>query len=130
MEIREKCILCCQAVRGFFNKSSDATGNKNDEKKDIRIVIENPGAGLEPRNDIPLPPVPVDRVGDVYIAQYDYNARTVEDLTFSAGDKLEALDKGAGDWWYARALTGSSASKEGYIPANYVVPEESVDAKP
>lgn len=65
-----------------------------------------------------------------YIAQYDYSARTEEDLSFNAGDTLEALDKSAGEWWFARALTGVSAGKQGYIPANYVAPVESIDAQP
>lgn len=65
-----------------------------------------------------------------YIALYDYSARTEEDLSFNTGDSLEALDKSAGDWWYAKAVTGISASKKGYIPANYVALVESIDAEP
>uniref|UniRef100_A0AAY5ESH9 non-specific protein-tyrosine kinase n=2 Tax=Electrophorus electricus TaxID=8005 RepID=A0AAY5ESH9_ELEEL len=68
--------------------------------------------------------------GNVYIALYDYRARTAEDLSFNAGDTLEALDTSSGDWWRARALTGLSASKQGYIPANYVALVESLDAEP
>ncbi|KAM9355322.1 tyrosine-protein kinase FRK-like [Pholidichthys leucotaenia] len=67
---------------------------------------------------------------DSYVALYDYTARTVQDLSFNTGDIFEALDKSPGDWWYARALTGISASREGYIPANYVAPVESIHAEP
>lgn len=66
---------------------------------------------------------------NVYVALYDYTARTVDDLTFKAGDKLEALDKSQGDWWYAKALTGTSANKTGYIPANYVAAVETLDTE-
>lgn len=74
-----------------------------------------------------LPPLPRQ---DLYIALYDYSARTEEDLSFHAGDTLEALDKSTGEWYFAKALTGISASKQGYIPANYVAPLESIDAEP
>lgn len=77
-----------------------------------------------------LPPLPVAKPGDYYIALYDYSARTEEDLSFNTGDTLEALDKSPGEWWFAKALTGVSASKQGYIPANYVAPVESIDAEP
>lgn len=71
----------------------------------------------------------MEKPGCVYIALYDYTARTENDLSFNAGDKLEPLRKEE-DWWYARGITGISANKEGYIPANYVAPEESLDAEP
>lgn len=77
-----------------------------------------------------LPPLPVERPGVYYIALYDYSARTEEDLSFNAGDTLEALDKSTGEWWFAKAISGVSASKQGYIPANYVAPVESIDAEP
>lgn len=91
-------------------------------------MIKNPHAE-EPRNRA-LPSIPLEKPAYVYIALFDYNARTEDDLSFNAGDKLEALDKSAGDWWYAKALTGISASKTGYIPANYVAPVESLGAEP
>uniref|UniRef100_A0A8C1VT45 Tyrosine-protein kinase n=1 Tax=Cyprinus carpio TaxID=7962 RepID=A0A8C1VT45_CYPCA len=76
-----------------------------------------------------LPPTPGEKPGYVYVALYDYTARTEHDLSFNAGDKLEPLRKEE-DWWYARGITGISANKEGYIPANYVAPIESLDAEP
>lgn len=95
-------------------------------------VIANTSVTSEP--DSPpqraLPPAPLEKSGAYYVAQYDYSARTEEDLSFHAGDTLQALDKSTGDWWFARALTGVSTSKQGYIPANYVAPVESIDAEP
>jgi len=96
------------------------------------LVIVNPlahGNSPEPGFCRDLKP-PVKKAGDYYVAQYDYSARTQEDLSFNAGDTLEALDKSHGDWWFAKALTGVSASRQGYIPANYVAPVESIDAEP
>uniref|UniRef100_A0A8C1VTB1 Tyrosine-protein kinase n=1 Tax=Cyprinus carpio TaxID=7962 RepID=A0A8C1VTB1_CYPCA len=81
------------------------------------------------RANMALPPTPGEKPGYVYVALYDYTARTEHDLSFNAGDKLEPLRKEE-DWWYARGITGISANKEGYIPANYVAPIESLDAEP
>lgn len=76
-----------------------------------------------------LPPLPTNKPGVYYVAQYDYAARTSEDLSFHTGDTLEALDKSNGDWWLARALSGVSINKRGYIPANYVEPVESIQSE-
>uniref|UniRef100_A0A8C1KT03 Tyrosine-protein kinase n=1 Tax=Cyprinus carpio TaxID=7962 RepID=A0A8C1KT03_CYPCA len=105
---RERFILCCQSTFPCFgDPANEFTKPPNRE----------------------LPPTPVEKPGCVYIALYDYTARTENDLSFNAGDKLEPLRKEE-DWWYARGITGISANKEGYIPANYVAPEESLDAEP
>uniref|UniRef100_A0A4W5N9T4 Tyrosine-protein kinase n=1 Tax=Hucho hucho TaxID=62062 RepID=A0A4W5N9T4_9TELE len=126
MEIRGTCLLYCQTLFPCFNKplSDSEPGKENSEV----VVIKNIHAE-DPTNRA-LPPIPLERPGYVYIALYDYIARTVEDLSFNAGDKLDALDKSAGDWWYVKALTGISAAKKGYVPANYVAPVESLDAEP
>lgn len=76
-----------------------------------------------------LPPLPANKPGVYYVAQYDYAARTSEDLSFNTGDTLEALDKSNGDWWLARALNGVSINKRGYIPSNYVEPVESIHSE-
>lgn len=67
---------------------------------------------------------------NVYVALYDYTARTEGDLSFNAGDKLQPLTKGDTNWWFARGITGISANRDGYIPANHVAPVESLDAEP
>lgn len=128
MSCRERLSSCWQSFLSCFKEpSSSGEGTTKDEP----TVIENSEAlktiESEPKFNKSLPPVPRQ---DLYIAQYDYSARTEEDLSFSAGDTLEALDKSAGEWWFAKALTGISASKQGYIPANYVAPLESIDAEP
>ncbi|KAM8831634.1 tyrosine-protein kinase FRK-like [Spinachia spinachia] len=95
--------------------------------EDKCLLITRPG--LVVRNNEPLTPHAPGNPGVYYIAQYDYWARTQADLSFHAGDTLEAIDKSHGDWWFAKALTGVSAPQQGYIPANYVAPVESIDAE-
>uniref|UniRef100_A0A8C5E0A4 Tyrosine-protein kinase n=1 Tax=Gouania willdenowi TaxID=441366 RepID=A0A8C5E0A4_GOUWI len=104
-------------------------------------VVENaPFSDKSEQRNLPHPSAPARKPkvpgpggaqrGELYVALYDYSARTDKDLSFNSGDTLEALDKSAEEWWFARALSGVSASKKGYIPANYVAPMESIDAEP
>jgi len=62
----------------------------------------------------------------VFIALYDYDARTNEDLSFRKTERLQIIDNTDTDWWLAKSLT---TYKEGYIPSNYVAPELSVYAQ-
>jgi hypothetical protein len=78
---------------------------------------------------------------DLFVALYDYDARTSEDLTFRKGDKLKArmplfyvcvshgpqiLNDSDGDWWQAK-LHGTN--QVGYIPSNYVARSQSIEAE-
>ncbi|KAA8583245.1 hypothetical protein FQN60_015791 [Etheostoma spectabile] len=140
MEVQERFSSCWQSFLACFKKPNQPNeettrGDKTD------IVFVNPVSHDKTSNPDfnskrPLPAVPpaekaaAAASGLVYIALYDYSARTEQDLSFNTGDTLEALDKSPGDWWFAKALTGVSATKQGYIPANYVAPVESIDAEP
>ncbi|KAI7799925.1 tyrosine-protein kinase SRK2 [Triplophysa rosa] len=120
VDLRERFLLCCQNTFSCFRDPETNTSLAT-KKRDI-VVIKNVHTEPPPRV---LPPKPC----SVYIALYDYTARTEEDLSFHTGDKLKPLTK-KDDWWYARGITGISANKQGYIPANYVAPVESIDAEP
>ncbi|XP_010116433.1 PREDICTED: tyrosine-protein kinase Fyn isoform X3 [Chlamydotis macqueenii] len=62
----------------------------------------------------------------LFVALYDYEARTEDDLTFRKGEKFQILNSSEGDWWEARSLaTGGT----GYIPSNYVAPVDSIQAE-
>ncbi|RXN14073.1 tyrosine- kinase FRK [Labeo rohita] len=124
-DFRERFTLCCQSTFPCFKEPATNTSTTT-KKPDIKVITNE---NAVKRADMKLPPTPVEKPGYVYVALYDYTARTENDLSFNAGDKLEPLRKEE-DWWYARALTGISANKEGYIPANYVAPIESLDAEP
>jgi fyn-related kinase len=63
----------------------------------------------------------------IFIALYDYDARTDEDLSFKKGEHLEILDDKQGDWWYA---TSRSTHLQGYIPSNYVAKLKSLESEP
>nr|1AVZ_C Chain C, FYN TYROSINE KINASE [Homo sapiens]5ZAU_A Chain A, Tyrosine-protein kinase Fyn [Homo sapiens] len=55
----------------------------------------------------------------LFVALYDYEARTEDDLSFHKGEKFQILNSSEGDWWEARSLT---TGETGYIPSNYVAP--------
>ena len=65
--------------------------------------------------------------GKIFVALYDYDARTDEDLSFKKGEVLEIINDTQGDWWYARS---KSAKSEGYIPSNYVAKLKSLESEP
>jgi len=62
----------------------------------------------------------------IYVALYDYDARTDEDLSFRKGEHLEILNDTQGDWWLARS---KATKQEGYIPSNYVARLMSIEAE-
>ncbi|XP_035284988.1 tyrosine-protein kinase Fyn-like isoform X3 [Anguilla anguilla] len=59
----------------------------------------------------------------LFVALYDYEARTEDDLSFRKGEKFQILNSAEGDWWEARSLTTGGT---GYIPCNYVAPVDSI----
>ena len=75
----------------------------------------------EPRSSPPC------AVKPLYVALYDYDARTEEDLSFVKGEVLEVYPEDLrNDWWRARSRdTGG----EGFIPSNYVAEVQSLDAE-
>eukprot|EP00116_Pleurobrachia_bachei_P019117 sb/3479379/ len=53
----------------------------------------------------------------IFIALYDYDARSDDDLSFVKGEKLEVLDAMEGDWWNVVSLLTGRA---GFVPSNYL----------
>ncbi|XP_056268270.1 tyrosine-protein kinase Fgr isoform X3 [Pseudoliparis swirei] len=62
----------------------------------------------------------------LFIALYEYEARTEDDLTFQKGEKFQIINNIEGDWWEARSL---DSGHSGYIPSNYVAPVDSIQAE-
>uniref|UniRef100_H3DIA7 Tyrosine-protein kinase n=1 Tax=Tetraodon nigroviridis TaxID=99883 RepID=H3DIA7_TETNG len=60
-----------------------------------------------------------------FVALYDYEARTSDDLSFTKGDRFQIINNTEGDWWEARSIT----TGRGYIPSNYVAPADSIQAE-
>ncbi len=64
--------------------------------------------------------------GPTFIALFDYDQRTNEDLSFRKGEKLEILNNTDGDWWQAKSM---ETQREGYIPSNYVAEHKTIQAE-
>uniref|UniRef100_A0A8C9S9Q0 Tyrosine-protein kinase n=1 Tax=Scleropages formosus TaxID=113540 RepID=A0A8C9S9Q0_SCLFO len=62
----------------------------------------------------------------LFVALYDYEARTEDDLSFRKGERFQILNSTEGDWWEAHSLTTGGT---GYIPSNYVAPVDSIQAE-
>lgn len=84
--------------------------------------------------NVPMPPIPEPELpgpslggAKIFVALYDYDARTDEDLSFRKGEHLEILNDTQGDWWLARS---KATKQEGYIPSNYVAKLKSIEAEP
>lgn len=92
----------------------------------VTPVVDVPGD--QPDRYVPEPPSsPPSAVKPVYVALYDYDARTEEDLSFKKGEVLEVYPEDLrNDWWRARSRdTGG----EGFIPSNYVAEVQTLDAE-
>lgn len=63
----------------------------------------------------------------IFVALYDYDARTDEDLSFKKGEHLEIINDTQGDWWLALSR---HTKCQGYIPSNYVAKLKSIEAEP
>ena len=62
----------------------------------------------------------------IYVALYDYKARTAEDLSFVKGEKMEIINNKDGGWWQARSL---ASGESGYVPSNYIAPATSLQTE-
>lgn len=84
-----------------------------------RYVPEPPSSPIPQPNPIAVRPL--------YVALYDYDTRTEEDLSFKKAEVLEVNPEDLGnDWWRARSRdTGG----EGFIPSNYVAELQTLEAE-
>jgi hypothetical protein len=98
---------------------------KIDENKNGHIEAELPDINHSEPPTLASPPSSSEV--KTYVALYDYDARTDEDLSFKKGDFLEI---GAGDcqfdWWMAKSR---SNGKTGYVPNNYVAEVKTLEAE-
>lgn len=120
-----------------FSNQTDAEKEKPDRigNPSIEMAVASqasPGGGVPtpPPDPIrPMPQIPHTDVpsAKIFVALYDYDARTDEDLSFRKGEHLEILNDTQGDWWLARS---KRTRQEGYIPSNYVAKLKSIEAEP
>ncbi|KAG5841582.1 hypothetical protein ANANG_G00168150 [Anguilla anguilla] len=71
-------------------------------------------------------PAPSTGGAQIFVALYDYEARTFDDLSFKKGDLFQIINNTEGDWWQARSM---DTGKTGYIPSNYVADADSIQSE-
>jgi hypothetical protein len=120
----------CLSKKSNIAKKED-NGNNEKPVNEDDIKIEDPKRYTpNPNVQLPLPtpepPSPGPKTA-LYLALYDYDERTHEDLSFKKGEILEVNveDLGA-DWWRAKS---KETGAEGFIPSNYVAPMETLEAE-
>uniref|UniRef100_U5EXY3 Tyrosine-protein kinase n=1 Tax=Corethrella appendiculata TaxID=1370023 RepID=U5EXY3_9DIPT len=107
----------------------DKIGGLHDELQQTTQtpVPTPPPEQIRPVPQLPNENEPVNTNAKIFVALYDYDARTDEDLSFRKGEHLEILNDTQGDWWLARS---KKTRQEGYIPSNYVAKLKSIEAEP
>ncbi|XP_056422342.1 tyrosine-protein kinase FRK [Hyla sarda] len=130
-----KCCCCCSPPCMSSEKEQKS---KKENYKVSDIVFVNPHVGSPASQPAPSPETPHNiiihtrkesNVKETYVALFDYEARTSEELSFFAGDHMCIINFTHDSWWKARALVPRGKA-EGYIPANYVAPVSSIESKP
>lgn len=114
----------------------EANGNVKSKKPHNAQSFDNVNCDDKAgRRNEPLPDVPEENAIQqapveqklLFVALYDYDARTAEDLSFKKGENLEVINSSdGGDWWQARSLLTNAV---GYIPSNYVAPASSLKSE-
>lgn len=114
-----------------FSSPAEKEHDKGDRVNPIEdVTMPNTPVPTPPPDPTRLmPPLPEPDVPNakIFVALYDYDARTDEDLSFRKGEHLEILNDTQGDWWLARS---KKTRQEGYIPSNYVAKLKSIEAEP
>lgn len=118
----------CLNKRASENGKFDGA-NKPKSVEEVEPSKKPPSRYVAEPSSPPLPDAPLPSPKrPLYVALYDYEARTQDDLSFKSGDILEVRpDDLNNDWWFARS---KASGKEGYIPSNYVAPSKTLEAEP
>ncbi|NXO73219.1 FRK kinase, partial [Phainopepla nitens] len=117
-----------------FTNLSAVTSDLQARQKDLESKVKEIESKIKEK---PLPSLPGQDLINIcnFVALFDYNARTDDDLSFRAGDKLKVLNASKEGWWYAKLLLPEGSVSPGrklmgFIPANYIAVEHSIEAEP
>eukprot|EP00122_Pirum_gemmata_P003576 Pgem_evm1s3233 len=119
-----------EPVGGGNGGNNSTPNNNNQQHNNINInnghvnsgSNVNVGGGQQQgRGDIPLPQP--DSQLPLYIALYQYEARTPEDLSFQVNDELRIIEERQDGWWLAIKV---SSGEQGFIPCNHITPKNSL----
>lgn len=63
-----------------------------------------------------------------YVALYDYEPRTNQDLELRKGDIIYVEKQKSNGWWFVRSR--QNREKAGYVPSKYIAPVDSLESMP
>lgn len=107
------------STRSLKEITAEVDATESSTQQSNRYVPEPPSS--------PHPEPSPSAVRPLYVALYDYDARTEEDLSFKKGDVLEVNPEDLGnDWWKARSR---ETGEEGFVPSNYVAELQTLGAE-
>jgi len=118
---------CFSSSTDVEKEKPDRIGNPSIEAGIASQVSPVPTPPPDPIRPIPQIPDMDVTTAKIFVALYDYDARTDEDLSFKKGEHLEIINDTQGDWWLAKS---KRTRQEGYIPSNYVAKLKSIEAEP
>ncbi|KAG4071699.1 hypothetical protein HA402_011853 [Bradysia odoriphaga] len=121
---------CFTKMGNCFSSQKQELDKDKVEHVEDSIPINPPQQQTPPVDHVRTVPIPENEPtssAKIFVALYDYDARTDEDLSFRKGEHLEILNDTQGDWWLARS---KKTRQEGYIPSNYVAKLKSIEAEP
>lgn len=118
MVLRQGAALHSQ--KGGDDLTNNVIGGVPIDNAKVNNILHN-------NNSAPYPNQNTNPEKKIFIALYDYEPRTKEDLRFQKNDQLELIDDTQGEWWYALS---KSTGQKGYVPSNYVAPWKSIQAEP
>ncbi|XP_053315872.1 tyrosine-protein kinase FRK [Spea bombifrons] len=99
------CRKHCQAIRRLLPCGNNGTGK-------TEVIV-----------------IPTEQHKPTYVALYDYQARTPDELSIFAGDRMQILNSNQQNWLKARLLSPRE-NLEGYVPINYVAPVTDIASQP
>ncbi|CAL4143947.1 unnamed protein product [Meganyctiphanes norvegica] len=65
--------------------------------------------------------------GKIFVALYDYEGRSLNELSFSAQETFDILDRSDDNWWKVQSR---KTKEEGFIPIEYIADDYSLTSKP
>lgn len=68
-------------------------------------------------------------ITDVFVALYDFNNGEPSCLVLTKGHKYKILQRSNKDWWYAIDLHSREPHLKGFVPFNYVVQCDTLEAQ-
>jgi len=115
-------------LKQLFSRKSKLSDT---DSKDMAIPLEvNTSSGnmksLIMQGGLPEPPLKEKPNYPLFVGKYDYSSRTDDDFSFKKGDLMYIINNDDDDWWLARV---KHSGQEGYIPSNYVVDFNLLDAE-